>query len=389
MAPGEGRVAHSQAPSSTPTDARVGDPSGPVDLRPGRVVARDAWYSICHASAVRKRRPLARMLDSCPLVVWRDRDDVIRVHDDRCLHRRVPLSLGKVVDGHLRCPYHGWCYDGTGACVEIPSLGPGAEPPSRFGLRTWPSLVRYGLVWVWHGAPERADPDLVPDIPFLHPDRPAPCERQLSYEAAHELVVENLLDLTHLDVLHAGIIGDPGGGFEEVKADFTEEIVTMTRLTKDRKPPKAQALMYGFPKHQDFLQVTRVHVRTGACLVATHFTPPGWAICLYLPCTPESADRTRMDYSMAITGPWWYQRMFPPANRIIARQDHRVLRAQHPNYQRDTTIADRSVPADAAALRYRSTRRALLMRQLEGDFSYAPGWRQKDPAEELHVERMG
>jgi hypothetical protein len=161
----------------------------------------------------------------------------------------------------------------------------------------------------------------------------------------------------------------------------------MKRLTKDRKPPALQAPVYGFPKKQDFLQVTRVQVRTGACLVSAHFDPPGWIINLYLPCTPETPTRTRMDYAMQITGPWWYQRAFPPLNRIIAWQDHWVMRAQHPNYQVDDHVADKSVPADGPTLRYRSLRKALIGRQQGGDYSYPEGWRGIDPAEDLHVER--
>jgi phenylpropionate dioxygenase-like ring-hydroxylating dioxygenase large terminal subunit len=360
------------------------------DHRPGDYVCRNAWYSLCHDSAV-KNKPLARTLDEKPVVVWRDRTGKIVVQDDSCLHRRVPLSLGKIADGTLQCPYHGWSYDSRGSCVKIPSLGPGSTPNSRFVLGTYPSHVRYGLVWVWYGDPAATDTDLIPDIPFLHPNRSAPCERQLVYEAASELAVENLLDLTHLDILHGRIIGDPGGGFENIEESATDEVVTMTRLSKDRKPPASQAPFYGFPKQQDFFQMTLTYVRTGACLVSTFFTPPGWNISLYLPCTPEGPNRTRMDYSMAITGPWWYQKIFPPLNRIIAMQDHRVLRVQNPNYRRkfDADDRDKSVPADAPGLRYRQVRRALIQRQMAGDMAYRDGWRGKDPAEVLHAKRLG
>ena len=80
------------------------------------------------ASPRRERR------DGVPVVAWEDRAGCSRVALDRCPHRRAPLSAGTVEDGVLRCPYHGWAFDGSGTCVEIPALGPDARVPARARL---------------------------------------------------------------------------------------------------------------------------------------------------------------------------------------------------------------------------------------------------------------
>ena len=71
----------------------------------------------------------------------------------RCPHRLVPLAAGSVVDGTLRCGYHGWRFDAEGRCAEIPSLGDGGTPPPRADLAMpWAVEERHGWVWL---APDR------------------------------------------------------------------------------------------------------------------------------------------------------------------------------------------------------------------------------------------
>lgn len=99
-----------------------------------------------------------------PVVVGTRRLVVVRLHPggpaiavvDRCPHRLVPLSAGTVVEGRLRCAYHGWRFDGAGRCVEVPSLGPSAHLPPRARLET-AAGVREEDGWVWVRVPEPGD----------------------------------------------------------------------------------------------------------------------------------------------------------------------------------------------------------------------------------------
>jgi phenylpropionate dioxygenase-like ring-hydroxylating dioxygenase large terminal subunit len=84
---------------------------------------KEFWYVACLSEELRDR-PLARTVLGTPLVLFRDRAGRAAALLDRCLHRNARLSAGVVLPEGLACAYHGWTYDGGGACVAIPSLGP-------------------------------------------------------------------------------------------------------------------------------------------------------------------------------------------------------------------------------------------------------------------------
>ncbi|MEW6431499.1 MAG: aromatic ring-hydroxylating dioxygenase subunit alpha [Myxococcota bacterium] len=88
---------------------------------------KDYWYVACLSSELLPGAPLGRTLFGTPLVLFRDARGAPAALFDRCLHRNAALSRGDVFGGKLGCPYHGWVYDASGACVEIPSLGPKQE----------------------------------------------------------------------------------------------------------------------------------------------------------------------------------------------------------------------------------------------------------------------
>lgn len=83
--------------------------------------------------------------------LWRGADGVLHAHLDRCPHRGMPLSLGVVREERLHCPYHGWAFDGSGACRAIPAQ-PDLVPPRSIALPTPAVQEREGLVWLDVGA---------------------------------------------------------------------------------------------------------------------------------------------------------------------------------------------------------------------------------------------
>src|SRR5207302_6784614 len=94
-------------------------------MEPGRysvALPRRFWYPACPSAALR-RRPVGITLMDTPIVLFRDGDGDPRALVDRCPHRNVPLSLGRVrSDGCLECMYHGWRFDGQGHCAGVPGL---------------------------------------------------------------------------------------------------------------------------------------------------------------------------------------------------------------------------------------------------------------------------
>lgn len=82
-----------------------------------------------------------------PWVLFRDEECNPACVQDECAHRACPLSIGKVVDGQIACPYHGWQYDRTGHCVKMPST----VYKSHININTLPVVERDGFIWVWPG----------------------------------------------------------------------------------------------------------------------------------------------------------------------------------------------------------------------------------------------
>ena len=124
-----------------------------------------------------------------------------------CPHRLAPLTAGTIVDGALQCAYHGWCFDSSGTCVDIPALGPNATIPPKAHVATAAQVdERYGLVWVALDEP-------VTPIPVNDEwDDPAfgiaiiPTQ---TWNASAAQMTDNFLDVAHFPFTHLGTIGDP------------------------------------------------------------------------------------------------------------------------------------------------------------------------------------
>jgi phenylpropionate dioxygenase-like ring-hydroxylating dioxygenase large terminal subunit len=180
------------------------------------------WYPAC-ASHELGRQPLGITLMDEPLVLFRGGGGVAHALADRCPHRNVPLSLGRVQrDGTLQCGYHGWCFDGDGRCTAVPALATpvGDEASPRDAVSRW---VREedGFVWVWGAA------DVEPDRhPFRLPqleDGPGVGEVvfRRDMDCTVHASVENALDVPHTAFLHGGLFRKDGQG-PRVEAERTD-----------------------------------------------------------------------------------------------------------------------------------------------------------------------
>jgi vanillate O-demethylase monooxygenase subunit len=181
---------------------------------------RNTWYAGAFSSEL-TTAPLGRTLLEEPVVFFRTADGTPAALEDRCPHRFVPLSRGRVCDGELECGYHGLRFDAGGACTRNPH-GKKFIPP-RTGVRTYPTAERYGFVWFWPGDPAAASPDLLPEIPFLEdPERFAVCAGLQHAESNYQLVIDNLLDLSHVEFLHPSTLGQ-SEGVERHVTEFAQE----------------------------------------------------------------------------------------------------------------------------------------------------------------------
>ena len=111
------------------------------------------------------RKPLGRIILDEPVVFYRTEDGTPVALEDRCPHRRLPLSMGKLVgDDVLQCHYHGLRFDRTGACVRVPGQD---MIPQTARVKSYPVVERYHWLWIWMGDPALADPAKIPDYHWL------------------------------------------------------------------------------------------------------------------------------------------------------------------------------------------------------------------------------
>jgi nitrite reductase/ring-hydroxylating ferredoxin subunit len=106
----------------------------------------DAWYPIELTGNIRAGAITQAFLFGQELAVWRNQAGQVMVWENRCAHRSVRLTLGRIVDDQLSCGYHGWRYGSTGACTYIPAH-PSAPPPRSACVKTFPAKEKNGLVW--------------------------------------------------------------------------------------------------------------------------------------------------------------------------------------------------------------------------------------------------
>ena len=179
--------------------------TNPIPTPPIDPVLWNDWHVIASSgSLVPGALTKFRLLEQ-DLVLWRGQDGQVCVWDDRCPHRSVRLSAGKVVDNTLVCSYHGLAFNGTGQCVDVPAH-PNYRPPKQACVRAYPVQERYGLVYVCLGEPAQ-------DIPSF-PEWEQPGFRNYLtgpyYIRTNPLrAIENFLDVAHFPFIHGGILGDP------------------------------------------------------------------------------------------------------------------------------------------------------------------------------------
>jgi vanillate O-demethylase monooxygenase subunit len=170
---------------------------------------KDCWYVAGLSHEFKPEKLTGHTIAGQSLVIWRTRQGKVVAFDNRCCHKRFPLSEGKLLDnGVLECAYHGLCYDERGVCVKIPSHPDGSIPPQA-KLSPYPVVEQDGLVWIWSGNPERAAKFQPPRTPEVgDPAWESIDSGPMRIPANYLLLIENLLDITHFYPLHDGNIGD-------------------------------------------------------------------------------------------------------------------------------------------------------------------------------------
>jgi len=166
---------------------------------------RNQWYVAGHPDELGET-PFRRTLLGEPVVMYRKADGTPAALFDRCPHRGLPLSEGKVAGDNLQCLYHGIEFAPDGSCARIPS---GGQISAGMRVQSYPLVERVPFLWIWIGDPAKADPADIPDLTrfgFGQPGWHTANWDVLPCKANYLLPFENLLDASHISFLHHGQI---------------------------------------------------------------------------------------------------------------------------------------------------------------------------------------
>jgi phenylpropionate dioxygenase-like ring-hydroxylating dioxygenase large terminal subunit len=222
---------------------------------------RNAWYVAAWGHEVTRSLKRRIILDD-PVLLFRKDDGTAVALEDRCCHRQAPLSMGKLVGNVVHCPYHGLQFDPTGKCVKVPSQ---EKIPPNARVRAYPVVERYHWLWIWMGDPAKADPALIEDFHFLDDPAWRFGGNYLHVESNYLLLVENLLDTTHLPFLHPETLGTDAFARSEFEVSREGDRITVARWLMNEMPAPFHKQMGEFP---DGMKVDRWQI--------THYGPPAF-----------------------------------------------------------------------------------------------------------------
>ena len=183
--------------------------------------------------------------------------------------------------------------------------------------------------------------------------------------------LENLIDLTHSDFLHADVVGDEKMDKEVVEVFYDTETITMVRTCRNKTVAPIMQKAAGIKaKTQNVRFTVHIYVRSHVAAIYSRFDP-GVDVRLLHCSTPETRDSNTVNFIQDTRGakrPYRY--LFPLASYKIVQQDDYALRPQAPRYHEEIRRRDLHSRFDAASVRYRALVQDILERQARGDYSY-------------------
>jgi vanillate O-demethylase monooxygenase subunit len=281
---------------------------------------KNAWYVAAWDKEVTQSPLSVTILDE-PIVLYRKADGTAVALEDACPHRKLPLSMGRLVGDDLECGYHGLTFDCSGACVKAPGS---PRIPVGAQVRRYPVAERYGLVWIWMGDAEAADPDAIVQIEEWGDPRWGVNRGDAMTVDCHYLyVTDNLLDPSHVAWVHRSSFGNAACEAEPLKTVVADNGVTVSRWMRNVEVAPFYAKFVKFAGNCDRKQHYEVRFPSHAIIKAI-FTPAGtgnddatehadvFLMNSYNFMTPVDDAHTRY---------YWFQtRNFDPDDEDVSRQ---------------------------------------------------------------------
>ncbi|WP_341963388.1 aromatic ring-hydroxylating dioxygenase subunit alpha [Pseudomonas sp. RC10] len=206
---------------------------------------RNAWYPAGWDYEVEQDKLFNRKLLNENILFFRDSQGVAQAVHDRCPHRFAPLHMGTLDGDSVRCAYHGLEFNGRGECVHNPH-GDGKIPKAA-KVKAYPLVERYGVLWIWMGAPELATPDTIPFFEALDPELYYVGRDYLHARANYVLETDNIMDLSHIEYLHPSTLGSSSVSQATTVVEQDGDTVWSKRLIQNEIMPSFLYDIFDFP----------------------------------------------------------------------------------------------------------------------------------------------
>lgn len=166
---------------------------------------RNAWYAVAWDRDIKEQLLAVKLLNE-RIVIFRKSTGDLAALEDACVHRKLPLSMGRLRGDQVECGYHGLVFGADGHCTRVPGC---ERIPAGAKVRSYPILQRYGLVWVWMGDPAKATSEAIFQV--SHWQDPEWCRNSggsMTVDCNYLLITDNLLDPSHVAWVHRTSFGN-------------------------------------------------------------------------------------------------------------------------------------------------------------------------------------
>lgn len=283
------------------------------------------WFAVALASKI-GRKPIRVVLLDRPIVLVRLDGRSVVGFEDRCPHRHAPLSAGRVINGTLQCPYHGWRFDAQGDLKELPGMPAEACLP-KIRARVISVIEHDGLVWIC--LKNEADQDIPARARALHGTN-----RKFLWETVWQAnivdALENVLDPLHTHFVHAGLVRKSTTRCETRVRLSAQEDGFMVDYQGQSSQSGILYRLFESPRDSE-----RSYFSGAGSVQLEYGYKNGSKACISLHFSPESHNRTRLIGMLHLDGrrvPSWAVSLFVwPFIRRVADQDRHMLALQAEN----------------------------------------------------------
>lgn len=317
------------------------------------------WYVAADLSEITDKPKHVKVLGQ-KLVLFKDETGQIACLSDICVHRGASLSAGKVVNGCIECPYHGWRYDKKGVAVKVPAQKEGAKIPRRARVDAYPVEVKFGWVWVFMGDLPEAERPPLPDFPeYEQTDTWRMIRGEYIWKADYARVIENGLDFSHAPFVHP-TFGDPE---HAVIDDFEVEHhewgagAEVTYL-----PPMYKGIWKMIRRERTPVRANpSFHMSGGLMCLKVHITKT-WSQIIFDVNTPvdENTTHTRWIHARNFMRFGWADRDAMRRVQNIFVQDAAVVEKIQPQLLPVDLSEELSLKSDGLQMAYRRMRRNFI-----------------------------